>query len=372
MFTNQCARRVTKRAKNLFVSLGVIFMFATLSACGTSTSGDTTGQVLAQMDTSWAIAPMTIRFAHSGANDTTDHVHYGATTFANRVSELSGGAMQVQIYSIGQLGVVSEHITMLQRGELHMGLVENAPLTNIVPEAMWADLPYVVRCYDHALALLNAQSQVSRWIRPLFTDNGLRILGVAHGGFRHMMNNVRPITNPNDMDGLVIRVMNSDVMLETMRAFGAEAVTLPFGDVLRTALITGEVDGNEQPLNNVYVHSLYEVQRFLSLTGHFFDIRNFVFSENLWQQMTPAQQLVVLDATEYTVNRMNTRHQSQQEIVRRNITGQNMVINELSAWGLNAFRMQGQGVWEQFYSQIGSGNDIVGRAILEKILSYAP
>ena len=353
-------------------ALTVLLLTAMLSAACNSGSAVKQPNIEQPDDfaANWTIDPIVIRFGHVGVEDTADQLHYGATVFAQKIHELSDGAMRVEIFPSSQLGHTVEMIGMLQRGELHMADIENASLTGFVPEALWADLPYIIQSYEHAEAVFDAKSDVSRWIRPLFADNGFRILGVYHSGFRHMMNSIRPITHPDDMHDMTMRVMASEVMLSAMNAFGAEAVVVPFGEQLWEALTSGRVNGNEQPLNLVYSTRFFEIQNYLSLTGHFYNPRKYIFSEELWHSLTPAQQLVVLDATEYTIKRMNAHHHASQERLKQSISAEGMIINEVSEAGMRAFRERGATVWPIVYEAIG-GNEAQGKVILDMIVSYA-
>jgi len=358
--------------RELAALFGLMLTTMLFSAC--VREGEVVGQELSQPEISangMAIDPITIRFGHTGPDDANDLIQYGAEAFASKVLELSRGTMEVRIYPAGQLGNIDNIIEMLQEGELHMGDIENAPLTSVVPETVWIDLPYVIQSYEHAQAVMDARSEVSRWIRPLFVDNGLRVLGNAHGGFRHMINNVRPINHPDDMNGLTMRSMASPAMYQSMVAFGSEPILIPLG-TLYEALRTGMADGWENAFSLVYSMRFYEVQRYLSLTGHFYNPRNYIFSEALWQEMTPAQQLVVLDATEYATDSMNQHLFAVQEVLFQNLVDNGMIVNELSSAEMDAFRSLGTTVvWPQFYEAIGSGSEAHGRVIIDMILSYA-
>ncbi|MCL2616696.1 MAG: TRAP transporter substrate-binding protein DctP, partial [Defluviitaleaceae bacterium] len=163
--------------RKLTVLLGLVLTTMFFSACGASGAALAANQQPGQPEisnTGVEINPMTIRFGHTGPNDSSDLIQHGAEAFARRVQELSDGAMRVQIYPASQLGNIDDIIEMLQQGQLHMGDIENAPLTSVVPETVWIDLPYIIQSYDHAMAVMDAGSEVSRWIRPLFVDNGLR------------------------------------------------------------------------------------------------------------------------------------------------------------------------------------------------------
>ena len=350
----------------LVVAVLVIVFFVSCGAQGGSVlAAESARSVMPVVD------PITIRFGHVNVEDPNSQVHYGALAFANRVRELSGGIMQVQIYPAGQLGSSVDMGAQVQAGTLHIADLENASVTNFVPEAMWSDLPYIIQSYAHAEAVFGAQSSVSRWIRPLYVDNNFRLLGTYFTGFRHMMNNVNPIEHPSDMQGLVMRVMPSVVMMETLAAFGSVVVTTPFAEV-PGAIIAGDIHGNEQPLGNVYSSRFYEIQPYLSMTGHFFGPRHYVFSEILWQQLTPAQQLIIIDAAEYALNRKNAHHHATQAILMQSIIDAGMQVTHLTDENMAAFISAGATVWPMFFEPIGGGSASSGSVIIDMILSYIP
>jgi tripartite ATP-independent transporter DctP family solute receptor len=355
-----------KRLVFLFGMIAVVF----LAACGAQTVGEPQMQAGTRSNMP-VIDPVTIRFGHAGPDDPADQIHYGALAFAQRVSELSGGAMQVNVYPASALGNDGEMVNMLRSGTLHMLDAANAPLTPFVPEAMWVDLPYIIQSYEHAEAVFDARSGVSRWIRPIYVENGFRIMGVYHTGFRHMMNNVRPINHPSDMIDTRMRVMNSAVMIATLEAFGSIVTTQPFAEVYGL-IAAGVIDGNEQPLGFVYSMNFFEVQPYLSMTGHFYNPRSYIFSEELWQQLTSAQQLVIIDATYYAVERMNAHHHANQAIIMQNIINTGMQVTHLTSASMNAFIEAGATVWPMFFEAIGSGNAASGSVMIDMIQSYIP
>lgn len=347
----------------------VAFAAVLFTACGAQNQGSAVVQAERQIMP--VVDPVTIRFGHAGADDPTDQTHYGALTFARRVEELSGGIMQVTIYPASSAGNDAEMFNAVQAGTLHMIDSANAHVTSFVPEAMWVDLPYIIQSYEHAEAVMDARSTVSRWIRPIFAENGFRFLGSYHTGFRHMMNNRNPIHHPSDMQGLRMRVQNSAAMIETLRAFGTTVSTQAFAEVYGL-IYGGIIDGNEQPLGFVYSMNFFEVQPYLSMTAHFYNPRNYIFSESLWLQLTSAQQLIILDATEYAITRMNTHHSANQAIIMQNILDTGMQVTHITDENMAAFVAAGATVWPMFYEVIGSGNAAQGSVILDMILSYIP
>jgi len=359
--------RTMKRRFASFAIAGIMFMVA----CGTQGVNEASQQTSSERISTPVVDPITIRFAHNGPDDPNDQMHQSALFFAQRVNELSNGAMQVNIYPASQMGTTDEILELMSAGEVHMGDIENAPLTRYVPETMWIDLPYVIQSYEHAEAVFNARSDVSRWIRPIFVENGFRVLGVYHSGFRNMMNTRGPINHPSDMEDLLIRVMNSEVMIQTMIAFGADAIVLPFAEVYG-AVERGEIDGQEQALAFTYSMNFFEVLDYLSMTEHFYNPRTYIFSEVAWQQLTSAQRLIIIEATEDAINHANRVHHENQAVLMQNILATGMNVNYLSDANMAAFISAGQSIWPMFYEPIGSGNAARGNVILEMILSYIP
>jgi len=355
--------------KYLAFLVGAIGTIVLLAACGAQSSAGQPAEVT-RLATP-IIDPVVIRFGHVGVNDPTVQTQYGALAFARRVSELSSGVMRVDVYPASELGSSVDMAHMLREGTLHMVDLENASATNFVPETMWADLPYIIQSYEHADAVFDARSSVSRWMRPLFVEQGLRILHVYPTGFRHMMNDTRPIAHPNDMEGLVMRVMPSEVMMETLAAFGSYVDTTGFAQV-PDAIRAGLINGNEQPFGVIAGNRMWEFQPYLTLTGHFFAPRMYTFSETLWQELTPAQQLIVLEASEYATNLMAIHHHANQALLLQQLADEGMHITNLSATGMDAFVQAGATVWPMFFEAIGSGNAASGNVILDMVSSYIP
>ena len=357
--------------KKLSILSGMLLAMMFMVACGAQSDSVEGQQIASARSNMPVVDPVVIRFGHAGADDPNDQTHYGALAFASRVNALSEGIMRVDVYPASQLGSDADMINMVQGGTLHMIDAANAHITPFVPEAMWIDLPYIIQSYEHAEAVLDARSTVSRWIRPIFVNNGFRFLGSYHTGFRHMMNNRNPINHPSDMEGLRMRVMNSAVMIATLEALGTSVTTQAFADVYE--LIEADIlDGNEQPLGFVYSMNFFEVQPYLSMTGHFYNPRNYIFSEPLWQQLTSAQQLIIIDAMEYAIDRMNAHHHANQAVIMQNILATGMQVTHITDANMAAFVEVGASIWPMFFETIGSGNAASGSVIVDMILSYIP
>jgi C4-dicarboxylate-binding protein DctP len=126
--------------------------------------------------------------------------------------------------------------------------------------------------------------------------NGIVILATGNaGGFRHFTNNKRPITTPDDMKGLKMRAPPIESIIKSLEAFGAAAVSIPYGDTYM-ALKTGVADGQENPFVNVEAMKFHEVQKYLTVVDYQFHPDPFCVSLKWYQSLTPAQQTIVKDA----------------------------------------------------------------------------
>jgi tripartite ATP-independent transporter DctP family solute receptor len=117
-------------------------------------------------------------------------------------------------------------------------------------------------------------------------DPKLVALGYFENGWRHITNNKRAVNSPNDLKGLKQRVVEHRIYMATMKALGATAVPIPYGE-LYTALKTGVVDGQDNPLINIFTAKFFEVQKYLTLSGHVYS-NNVVFASKAWFDKLPA------------------------------------------------------------------------------------
>ena len=121
------------------------------------------------------------------------------------------------------------------------------------------------------------------------------MLGYWDNGIRHVSNSKRPVLTPADMKGLKIRTPPDAVTIDIMTALGAETQQIKFAE-LYVALQQGVVDGQENPLANVDASKLYEVQKFISLTGHKFEMTPLLMSKRTWDRLSEADRKIIMEA----------------------------------------------------------------------------
>ena len=193
------------------------------------------------------------------------HYSVGADAFKETLEELSDGAYTVNEHPSGSLGGEREMIEGLQIGTVDFVITSTGPLGNFVPETYVLDLPFLFADYEEARCVLD--SDLGDELLDKMSDHNLVGLAWSENGFRHMTNSQREIATPADAEGLRIRTMENSVHQEAFRQMGARPTPMAFPELF-TALQQGTVDGQENPITVIVATNFWEVQDYLSLTGH--------------------------------------------------------------------------------------------------------
>jgi len=219
--------------------------------------------------------------------------HIAAEKFAALAKEYSGGRIEVQIAPSAQLGNDAAMITALRTGALDISVNSLGPTAAVVPEyAAWG-LPFLFTSSAQALALLDGA--LGEELGSLSEKKGLMVLGYWDNGLRHVTNSKHPIRTLEDFKGLKMRVPPDAVLVDTMQALGAQAQQIKFSE-LYVALQQGVVDGQENPPANIYTSKLYEVQKYLTLSGHTFQMNPFLMSKRRWDKLSQADKDAIVKA----------------------------------------------------------------------------
>lgn len=216
------------------------------------------------------------------------HTVHTAMVFMNeRLVELSGGTMRIDIYPSGQLGSEREAIELLQIGSLAMTKVSASPLEGFVPTMKVFNLPYLFRDRDHYLAVLDSDIGEELLLAPVPVR--LRGLGYYDAGSRSFYTTDRQVKTPADLDGLKIRVQQSQTAMQMVAALGGSPTPISWGE-LYTALQQGVVDGAENNPPSFYTSGHYEVARYFTLDEHTAVPDLLLISTRVWDALDSTQQ----------------------------------------------------------------------------------
>ena len=237
-----------------------------------------------------------LKYAHFQSADLSAPKHAAALAFESCVEGKTGGSIDVQVYPASQLGGGPEVLEGLELGSIQMAVVHDGPISAMYKPFSVLALPYLFD--DQAMAWSVMDGPFGE---ELFEDmrekTGIRVFGVADNGVRNFTNNVRPVAEPADMEGLKMRVMTAPVWIKLVESLGASATPVPWPE-LPGALSQGVVDGQENGVTNIVDASLYQHQKYVSLDGHVFSWHAYMMSDAFYEGLTDAEKQAVNQCVE--------------------------------------------------------------------------
>ena len=232
-----------------------------------------------------------LTLAHGTALDNPRHV--ACLKFAEVVKARSGGRIDVTVAGAAQLGDDAAMVTALRTGALDMSANSQGAVANVVPEYAAFGMPFLFSSQAHAWKVMDGPA--GKELAEKSADKGLVVLGYWDNGIRHMSNSKRALLKPEDLKGLKMRTPPDAVTVDIMQSVGAEAQQIKFSE-LYVALQQGVVDGQENPLVNIWAGKLHEVQKYISLTGHKYELTPFLIGKRSWDRLSDADKKVVQEA----------------------------------------------------------------------------
>ncbi|MDC7230667.1 MAG: sialic acid TRAP transporter substrate-binding protein SiaP [Sphaerochaetaceae bacterium] len=215
--------------------------------------------------------------------------------FADKVKELTNGSVEVKVYDNGTLFSSENEFDALVSGEADIAYLSFPTIATQIPSYSMFGSGYFFSSYEHMTATLNgsiADEHIWPEVREVIN---VQPLGSLYLGSRVINTRNRPINSYADMEGLLLRMPNSESWLFLGEALGANPTPLSFSE-LYSALQTGAVDGQDNPLPTVESAKFYEVTKYLALTNHVIDSVTPCVNLDKWNSMTKEQQEAVQEA----------------------------------------------------------------------------
>ncbi|MDD4143654.1 MAG: TRAP transporter substrate-binding protein [Prolixibacteraceae bacterium] len=226
----------------------------------------------------------------------TDHpVHEAMEFMAKRAAELSDGKLIIEVYPAEQLGSEQQCVELIQIGSLAITKVSAAVMESFTDDYKVFGLPYIFRSKEHAFKVMD--SDIGKDLLLSTEDKWIRGLCYYDAGSRSFYTKSKPITHPDDLSGMKIRVMRSITAVEMMRALGGSATPITWGE-LYTALQSGVVDGAENNPPSLYTSRHYEVCKYYSLDEHTTIPDVLVISKKIWDKLTDQEKEWVQQAAD--------------------------------------------------------------------------
>jgi len=232
---------------------------------------------------------MVIRFGHVGFPDSLFDLT--AKEYARRVNQELAGRVEMRVFHSSQLGTDEDMIRGVRVGALEMFLPST--IMSSVDDAYGVfEMPYIIVSHRHMKNVAESAELKKLLFDPQPLKGQLRLLAYWENGFRHVTNNVRPINKPDDLRGMKLRIPRGVWRQKMFQAYGANPTPMAFAEVF-SALQTGVMDAQENPLAQIWGAKFHEVQRYLSLTGHVYTPAYPTAGERWWQTV-PAEIRITL------------------------------------------------------------------------------
>jgi tripartite ATP-independent transporter DctP family solute receptor len=217
------------------------------------------------------------------------------------LKERTDGRICVEVFHSAQLGEEKDTIEQTKFGVIDLNRVSMGPFNNIVEETKVVSLPYIFKGVEHMHHVVDGP--IGDDILKGFESEGFIGLTYYDGGARSFYNKVKPIKSMDDLKGMKIRVIQSDIFVDMMTALGANATPLPYGEVY-SSIQTGVIDGAENNWPSYESSGHYEVAPNYTLDQHLIVPEVLVMSKVSWDKLSPEDQALVKQAAKDSTPKM--------------------------------------------------------------------
>ena len=271
--------------------------------------------------------------------------HLSAERLAGWVAEKTGGTLRLELFPAEILGSETKMAKDVAEGLLDMVIT---PLQQeYEPKLGILELPFLFSSYRQVGSVL--ESPFMEEMAMSLPAKGLRALAFWESGFVQITNSVRAILSPQDMAGLRIRAVESDMTIRTLKALGVTPVTLPFSKVYE-ALAGGGIDGQENTIYNIEGARLYEVQKYISILNYKNAFATVMISEGVWKSLSAEHQTVLKAGAKMVVkDHMKMIIENERGALAR-LEKNGM---EVSRPSLEAFQAVAHPIYDQMNAQFG-------------------
>lgn len=345
-------KKISRRS--FLAAAGVSAAALALTACGgsgNSTAASTASSAAASTapagDAAAAASDPKVTLVYAEVNPLDTIVGQTGSHFKEKVEELTGGSVVVDVQASGVLGSENDVLDAILGGSTSIDIsrISAFALTSYgCNKSKLLSIPFTFENRAHFWNFANSE------LAPEFLNEpqelGLPVRGIFYGeeGFRHFFT-VKPVSGIADFKGLKLRVSNDPVMNGMVEGLGANPTVVSFGE-LYSALQTGVVDGAEQPIANYKSNAFPEVANNLILDGHTLGAVQAVITDNAWAKLTENQQAAVMEAAADT----------QAFNADLSETAENKVLDELKSSGCNVIDVPDKTPWQEACAKVISEN----------------
>lgn len=243
-----------------------------------------------------AMSATTIKYAHFQPADVNAPKHAAALAFKDYVEDKTGGEVKVQIYPASQLGNGVEVMEGLKLGTIQLGVVHDGAVAPVYKPFQVFSIPYLFNDQQEAWSVLDGNFG-QQMADDMVKKTGIRLMGMADNGIRHFTNSKRPVSSPDDMSDMKIRVQPGPVFQTLVKSLGASPSVVPWPE-LPGALQQRVVDGQENGVTNIIAASLYQYQKYVTLDGHIYSLHAYMMNNRFFNKLSDSEKSAVTEGLE--------------------------------------------------------------------------
>jgi tripartite ATP-independent transporter DctP family solute receptor len=295
-----------------------------------------------------------LKFGHVGEPGSL--IGASADEFARRANAKLAGNYKIVVFGSSQLGGDKE---LLQK--LKLGTIDFAePSTVMSSEADIFgvfEMPYLVKSREH-MKKIEKELFWSK-MEPEAEKKGLKLIAVWENGYRHITNSKRPINTPADLKGLKLRVPEGKWRVKMFQAYGANPSPMKFSEVF-TALQTGVMDGQENPFAQIASAKFYEVQKYLSLTGHVYTPSYVAVGAKKWVALPADVRRTLEEIAKGTQSWVYEKAAKDDDELLVKMKTAGILVNNANK---DAFIAASKPVYDEFAREVPGAKEVIDRAI---------
>jgi len=285
---------------------------------------------------------------------------FQAQYFADLVNQRLAGQIKVEVFPNSQLGSIQEHAEMIAAGTIEFSHNGFGQLATIVPELEVLDTPYLAKTVADQKKLLDLDNcPLMKELAEKLMKKGVHILATMANPLPRLLTCNKPVYKPSDLKGVKIRAIPAPMYVAAVKGLGGMPVPVDWADV-PTALATGVVAGQENPINVLYESKMWETQKYVMKTNHIIGGGLILMNEKAWQSLTPEQQKVIRQAALDTAEEVFNRNVREEEQDAKMLKEKGMTfIDASNGLDINAFKantdkvvLESYGKYESVYKQI--------------------
>jgi tripartite ATP-independent transporter DctP family solute receptor len=284
-----------------------------------------------------AEAQIKLRYAHVGVANAPQTLY--ADEVAALIKQRTNGRVEIQVFANSQLGGVGEMVDGIKAGSIAMGHHDFASLGKILPATAVFNTPYVYRDPEPSLRATDSRTSpaLQEINKQLVDKGGMRIVGSFFQGTRQLTSKEK-VLSPADMQGKKYRGVPVKLWSSMLTGMGAVATPVEVSE-LATALATGLVVGQENPLPNIFNLKLFEVQKYVMMTGHMQSVLSVFVNEKIWQTI-PAADRKIMEDTMFEVGQKTLAwDRDSSDKYRKDLEAKGMIfVTDKDGLNLDAFR----------------------------------